>query len=164
MFNWENPEASLLELPATTPSGFCFAVFLYFVLDVRLPAHWRTSAHFFSKIAAFRCATDLGSGSTPRVSGLSATSFAQSSAFSFPRTPARAGHPRIAMVMPGRALRSDGIYFRAGIAYMRPGLGSSDAIRLMATWASVTMVTIHGADCRLAAVSRDLASAARSAS
>jgi hypothetical protein len=90
-----------LVLPATTPSGFCLAGILYFTLLIRLPAHCRASAHFFSEISCLRCARDLGSGSTPRTSGFSAVSFAHSSAFSFPGTPLWAGYHRISMVMSG---------------------------------------------------------------
>ena len=56
----------------------------HFALEIRLPAHCRASAHFFSEISHLRCARDLWSGSTPRASGFSAASFAHSSAFSFP--------------------------------------------------------------------------------
>jgi hypothetical protein len=64
--------------------------------------------------------------------------------------------------MSGRVLRSAAMCFRARIAYFWPGPGSSDAIRLMAAWASVKMVTLAGTVCRFAAVSRARANAAHS--
>ena len=88
---------------------------LYFLAEIRFPAHWRASSHFFVKISRLMCARDLGSGtgrappcshSTPRASGFSAAIFAHSSAFSLPGTPLWAGHHRISMVIPGLALRS----------------------------------------------------------
>ena len=48
------------------------------------------------------------------------------------------------MVMPGLALRSMAMCFRAWIAYCCPGPGSSDTIRLMAACASVKIVTRSG--------------------
>jgi hypothetical protein len=124
-----------------------------FLLVTRPSAHCRASAHFFSEISRLRCATDLGNGaslappishSTPRASGLSAASFAHSSAFSFSGTHLWAGHHRISIVMPAWAHRKAAMFFRAWIAHISPGPGSSDAIRLMATCASVKMATLSG--------------------
>jgi hypothetical protein len=64
----------------------------------------------------------------------------------------------------GLALRSVAMCFLARIAYIRPGSGFSEAMRLMAAWASVKIVTLSGADCCLAAVANALARAAHSAS
>jgi len=50
------------------------------------------------------------------------------------------------MVMPGLALRSTAMCFRAWIAYCCPGPGSSDAMRLMAACASVKIVTCASGD------------------
>ena len=62
-------------LPAATPSGFWVFGIRYFVLEVRPPAHWRASAHFFSEISRLRFARDRGRGivvppSGPRVVAL----------------------------------------------------------------------------------------------
>jgi len=62
VFTWKDLEASLLVLPATVLSGLWLLGVLYFVLEVRPPAHWRASAHFFSEISRFRCAKHLGRG------------------------------------------------------------------------------------------------------
>jgi len=48
------------------------------------------------------------------------------------------------MAMPGLALRSVAMCFRARIACIWPGPGSSDAILLVAAWASVEIVTLSG--------------------
>jgi len=48
------------------------------------------------------------------------------------------------MTMPGLALRSVAMCFRAWRAYCCPGPGASDAIRPMAACASVKMVTRSG--------------------
>jgi hypothetical protein len=68
------------------------------------------------------------------------------------------------MMMPGRTLRRAAMCLRAWIAYIWPGPGSSEAMRLMAAWMSVKMATLSGAAYRLAAVSSALARAAHSAS
>jgi hypothetical protein len=129
------PRGVHLGAPCNRSVRFLLSWQLVLRFVIRLPAHCRASAHLFSEIGRFRCARDLGSGSTPRASGFSAASFAHSSAFSFPGTPMWAGHHRISM-MSGRALRSAAICFRARIAYFWPGPGSSDAISLMVAWAS----------------------------
>jgi len=82
--------------------------------------------------------------STPRASGSSAASLAHSSASSFPGTPLWAGHHRISTVMFGLADRGVAICSLAWIAYFCPGPGSSDAMRLMAAWASMKIVTLSG--------------------
>jgi hypothetical protein len=97
----------------------------------------------------------------PRASGSSAASLAHSSAFSFPGTPLWAGHHRISIMMPGLALLSAAMWL-ARVIWL--GLGSSEAMRLIATWASVKIVTRSGAVCHLVAVSSALARAAHSAS
>jgi hypothetical protein len=61
------------------------------------------------------------------------------------------------MVMSGLALRSAAMCFLAWIAYIWPGPGSSEAMRLMAVWASVKIVTLSGVVCRLTAVSSAVA-------
>jgi len=88
--------------------------------------------------------SEYASHSTPRASGSSAASLAHSSAFSLPVTPLCAGHQRISMVMSGPDRRRVAIYFRAWSAYFWSGPGSSEAIRLMAAWASVKIVTRSG--------------------
>jgi hypothetical protein len=133
-----------LELPATATSGFCLAGIFYFFLLTRPPAHWRASTHFLSKISRLRCARDLGSGSTPCASGLTAASFTHSSAFSFPGTPLCAGHHWISMVMFGWAFRSLAMCFHARLVYICLGSGSSDAIRRIAAWVLVKMVILSG--------------------
>jgi hypothetical protein len=65
------------------------------------------------------------------------------------------------MMIPGLALRSAAMCFQVWIAYIWPGPDSSEAMRLMADWASVKMVTFSGVVCRLAAVSSALARAAQ---
>jgi len=120
--------AALLLLPATVLSGCCVRGILYFLAEIRFPAHWRASSHFFIEISRLMCARDLGSGtgcappcsrSTPRASGFSAAIFAHSSAFLLPGTPLRAGDHRISMVMPGLALRSFAMCRLARLLAMR---------------------------------------------
>jgi len=68
------------------------------------------------------------------------------------------------MMIPGLALRSVAICFRAWRAYYCPGPGSSDAIRLMAACASVKIVIRCGVVFLLDAKSNARARAAHSAS
>ena len=86
----------------------------------------------------------------------SAASLAHSSAFPPPGTPLYAGHYLISM-MSGRC-------FLTWSVCIWPGPGSSEAIRLIAAWASVKIVTLSGVVSPLEAVSSALARAARSAS
>jgi len=98
-FQLVKPGGVPLGATATVSSGFCLAGILYFFLEVRPPAHWRSSAHLFSEISRLRYERDLGSGirdppcnhSTPRASGSSSASFAHSPAFSLSGTPLSAG-------------------------------------------------------------------------
>jgi hypothetical protein len=90
-FQLVEPRGVPLGATATVLSGFCLAGILYFFLVVRLAAHWRASAHFFSEISCLRCARDHGS-SIPRSS---AASLAHSSAFSLPGTPLCAGPKKV---------------------------------------------------------------------
>jgi len=55
------PDASLLELPATAPSGRRLVGSVYLFPVTRLPAQQWALAHFFSYIPRLRCAGDLGS-------------------------------------------------------------------------------------------------------
>jgi len=68
------------------------------------------------------------------------------------------------MTMPGLALRSVAMCFRACTAFCCPGPGSSDAIRLMAACASVKFVTCSGVVFLLAADSNARARPAHFAS
>jgi len=157
-----------LVLPATVPLGFWLFGILYFFLEVRPPAHCRASAHFFSEISHLMFARDLGRASsghsTPRVSGSSAVSLAHLSACSFPSTPSCAGYHLISIVMPGAFLCSSAMCYLASNAYFCPGPGSSDDILLIATCASVKMVTWFGVRTRFVTVSSARASATHSAS
>ena len=166
-----------MELPATVSSSFCLLGILHFLLEARPPAHRRASVHFFSEISRLRCARGLGSGtaracarseypshSTPRASGSSAASLAYSSAFSFLGTPLCAGHQQVSMVTSGRALRSTAMFLLAWSAYIWPGPGSSEAIRVMAAWAFVNIVALSGVTCLLETDSSALERAVHSTS
>jgi len=70
------------------------------------------------------------------------------------------------MVMSGLALRSTAVCFLAWSAYIWPGLGSPEAVRLVVAWASVKDRDPFwggGGGCLLEAVPRALARAALSA-
>jgi len=64
------------------------------------------------------------------------------------------------MTIPGLALGSVAMYILAWNAYIWPGPGSFEAIRLMAGFATVKIVTLSGVIRLLAAVSRARARAA----
>ena len=68
------------------------------------------------------------------------------------------------MTMPGRAFRSVAMCVLAWSVYCWPGPGSSEAIRLMAAWASVKILTRSGVVYLLEADLSALARAAHSAS
>ena len=125
-------------LPAAVASGLHLFGIRYFATS------------FFSEISRLRCArpwelhlTSSGPSSStipPRAHGSSAAVFAHSSAFSLPAIPSCAGHHRISITMPGLALGSAAMSFRAWRAFCCPGPGSSDAIRLMTACASEKIV------------------------
>jgi hypothetical protein len=135
------------------------------------------STHFFSDISRLVFANDLDNGmgrlpylsaklnySTPWPYGSTAAIFAHSSAFSFPATARCAGHHRISMTMAGLAFCEAAIHYLARMAYFGPGPGSSEDMARIAACALVKIVSLSGMDCRLAATSRALRSAALSVS
>jgi hypothetical protein len=79
---------------------------------------------------------------TPLASGSSAASSTHSPAFSFPGTHLWEGHHRSPTVVPGMAVHNGAMGFLAWIASIWLGPGYSEAMRLIAAWASV-IVTMN---------------------